>query len=212
VPLDKPTAKNAKIVFTEIYMQLSYLLRLVITGNPGVGKHTSAKLVAEKLEAEIIDINRLAIDNNAIANKTSKGLDVDTKKLRRLLAKSLKVRRDLVIVGHLAPYVLKPPDVSVVAVLRRSPYELKKTFEDRGYTKDKSRENTASEILGISLYDSLKTFGKRKVAEFDTTNKTPDQTADEIILALRKKSPRHVGIDWLAIVSERGDMEKFFDY
>ncbi len=193
-------------------MQLRRLFRLVITGNPGVGKHTSAKLVAEKMSAEIIDINRLAIDNNAIANKTSKGLDVDIKKLTRLLVESLKVRKDLVIVGHLAPYVLKPSDISMVAVLRRSPYELKKTFEDRGYTKDKSLENTESEILGVSLYDSLKTFGKYKVAEFDTTDKTPEQIADEIISALQKKSTRHVGIDWLAIVSERGDMEKFFDY
>ncbi len=192
-------------------------IRLVITGNPGVGKHTSAKLVAEKLGAEIIDINRLAIDNNAIAKKTSKGLDVDIKKLKRLLAKSLKEKKgeDLVIVGHLAPYVLKPfiDDINMVAVLRRSPYELEKTFESRKYTKEKSRENAASEILGVSLYDSTKTFGKRKIAEFDTTNKTPEQTANEVIFALQKKSARHIGeIDWLALVSEYGDMKKFFEY
>jgi nucleoside-triphosphatase THEP1 len=29
-------------------------LRLVITGNPGVGKHTSANIIAEKINAEII--------------------------------------------------------------------------------------------------------------------------------------------------------------
>jgi adenylate kinase family enzyme len=41
-------------------------LRFVITGNPGVGKHTTAKIIAEKTHAEIIDINKVAIDNNAI--------------------------------------------------------------------------------------------------------------------------------------------------
>jgi broad-specificity NMP kinase len=70
----------------------------------------------------------------------------------------------------------------------------------------------ASEILGVSLYDSLKTFGKRKVAEFDTTSKTPEQTASEIISTLQKKTQKKTGIDWLAIVSERGDMQKFFEY
>ncbi len=49
-------------------------LRFVITGNPGVGKHTSAKIIAEKIDAEIIDINNVAIDNNAIGKKTDRGL------------------------------------------------------------------------------------------------------------------------------------------
>jgi adenylate kinase len=190
-------------------------LRFVITGNPGVGKHTSAKIIAEKINAEIIDINDVAIDNNATGKKTDLGLDVDVKRLVRLLEKLLKAESDLVIVGHLAPYVLKPVGISLVAVLRRSPYELEKTLKKRGYSVDKVRENVASEILGTSLYDSLKTFGKHKVAEFDTTGKTPNATAGEILAALQKKSnskSKLIGIDWLNLVSEKGDMRTFFKY
>jgi adenylate kinase len=148
-------------------------LRLVITGNPGVGKHTGAKIIAEKMGTEIIDINEVAIDNNAIAKKTDRVLEVDVKRLVKQLAKLLRTKKDLVLVGHLAPYVLKPAGISLVAVLRRSPYELEETLKKRGYRVEKVRENLASEILGISLYDSLRTFGKRKVAEFDTTGKKP---------------------------------------
>lgn len=190
-------------------------LRFVITGNPGVGKHTTAKIIAEKINADIIDINDVAIDNNATGKKTDLGLDVDVKRLVRLLEKQLKAERDLVIVGHLAPYVLRPAGISLVAVLRRSPYELEKTLKKRGYSVDKVRENVASEILGTSLYDSLKTFGKRKVAEFDTTGKTPKETTDEILAALQKKSKsksKLIGIDWLNLVSEKGDMRRFFKY
>ena len=190
-------------------------LRFVITGNPGVGKHTTAKIIAEKINADIIDINDVAIDNNATGKKTDLGLDVDVKRLVRLLEKQLKAERDLVIVGHLAPYVLKPVGISLVAVLRRSPYELEKTLKKRGYSVDKARENVASEILGTSLYDSLKTFGKRKVAEFDTTGKTPKETVDEILAALQKKpisKSKLIGIDWLNLVSEKGDMRRFFKY
>lgn len=190
-------------------------LRFVITGNPGVGKHTTAKIIAEKIDADIIDINDVAIDNNATGKKTDLGLDVDVKRLVRLLEKQLKAERDLVIVGHLAPYVLRPVGISLVAVLRRSPYELEKTLKKRGYSVDKVRENVASEILGTSLYDSLKTFGKRKVAEFDTTGKTPKETADEILAALQKKpksKSKLIGIDWLNLVSEKGDMRRFFKY
>ena len=190
-------------------------LRFVITGNPGVGKHTTAKIIAEKINADIIDINDVAIDNNATGKKTDLGLDVDVKRLVRLLEKQLKAERDLVIVGHLAPYVLKPVGISLVAVLRRSPYELEKTLKKRGYSVDKVRENVASEILGTSLYDSLKTFGKPKVAEFDTTGKTPKEAIDEILAALQKKSKsksKLIGIDWLNLVSEKGDMRRFFKY
>ncbi|MDQ3998690.1 MAG: AAA family ATPase [Thermoproteota archaeon] len=194
-------------------------LRLVITGNPGVGKHTSAKIIAENIDAEIIDINNVAIDNNAIGKNTDLGFEVDVKRLVRLLEKLLRIKGNLVIVGHLAPYVLKPSGISLVAVLRRSPYELEKTLKKRGYSVDKVRENVASEIIGTSLYDSLKTFGKRKVAEFDTTGKTPDETADEILAALQKNTKsksrsrsKLLGIDWLILVSENGDMQRFFKY
>ncbi len=190
-------------------------LRLVITGNPGVGKHTSAKIIAEKIDAEIIDINNVAIDNNAIGKNTDLGFEVDVKRLVRLLEKLLRIKGNLVIVGHLAPYVLKPAGISLVAVLRRSPYELEKTLKKRGYSVDKVRENVASEILGTSLYDSLKTFGKRKVAEFDTTGKSPEETADEILTTLQKNTkskPKLLGIDWLILVSEKGDMQRFFKY
>ncbi len=186
-------------------------MKLVITGNPGAGKHTSAKVIAEKLDAEIIDINRIAIDHNAITKNTSRGLEVDVKKLGRLLAMMTKPRKDQIVVGHLAPYVINPAGVSMAAVLRRSPYELEKTLEKRGYIAEKIRENLASEILGVSLYDSIKTFGKRKVVELDTTGKRADQTAGEILRALRKR-PKPAEIDWLALVSERGDMQKFFEY
>jgi adenylate kinase len=186
-----------------------------MTGNPGVGKHTSTKIIAERINAEIIDINDVAVDNNATSKKTDLGLDIDVKRLVRLLEKLLKAKRDLVIVGHLAPYVLKPAGISLVAVLRRSPYELEKTLKKRGYSMGKVRENVASEILGTSLYDSLKTFGRGKVAEFDTTGKTPKETADEILFALQKKpksESKLIGIDWLSLVSEKDDMRRFFKY
>ena len=190
-------------------------LRVVVTGTPGVGKHTNARIIADKVNAEIIDINHVAIYNNAIIEKTDLGLDVDIKRLAKLLEKMLNTKKDLMIVGHLAPYVLKPEDIDMVAVLRKSPYELEKTLGERGYSPDKVRENVSSEILGTTLYDSLKTFSRRKVAEFNTTGKSPNETAEEILSALQKKprsKPASLGIDWLNLVSEKGDMRRFFKY
>jgi adenylate kinase len=191
--------------------------RVVITGNPGVGKHTCAKFVSEKLgKAKIIDINRVILGNDAIASPTSavNGLgEIDVKKTKELMLEEIKKAKDVVIVGHLAPYVLKKTGIDLVAVLRRSPYQLAKIFRQRKYTPTKMRENLAAEILGITLYDSLETFGKERVAELDATGKTPQTIADDVVSKLQKKSRKQIGIiDWLSLVYEKGDAQKFLEY
>ena len=192
------------------------MMRFAITGNPGVGKHTTAKFVAKKIQgSRIIDINKFAIDKNDILRKDTKyGIDVDVRRLRKLISHELRtITSDIAIIGHLAPYVLRPSDVRHVIVLRRSPYELVKTLEQRKYSLEKIRENVASEILGISLYDALKTFGKNKILELDTTGKTPNYIADEIILSMQKGTVRQIGIvDWLSLVYTKGDLHNFLEY
>jgi adenylate kinase len=190
-------------------------IKVAITGNPGVGKHTSTKFVCEKLGGlKIIDINKLIIDNNAfVLNDDRYGKEVDIKKTLKLIRDELKKGGDLVIIGHLVPYLLKPDEIDLVVVMRRSPYEIIKTFEDREYSPEKIRENIASEILGISFYDALKTFGKNKVIEFDATGKTPQQSAEEIVSLLQNKLNHKIGmVDWLSLVYEKGDVQKFLEY
>ncbi|HYA82871.1 MAG TPA: hypothetical protein VEH06_05395, partial [Candidatus Bathyarchaeia archaeon] len=75
------------------------------------------------------------------------------------------------------------------------------------------RENIASEILGITLYDSLETFGRERVVELDVTEKTSKEIADDVISKLRKKSRKQIeSIDWLSLVYEKGDAQKFLGY
>lgn len=193
------------------------MTRVVITGNPGVGKHTCAKFVSEKLgKAKLIDINRVILSNNAVTLPTSavNGIgEIDVKKTEKLILEEIKKTKDVVIVGHLAPYVLRTTGIDLVAVLRRSPYQLAKIFRQRKYTPMKMKENIAAEILGITLYDSVETFGKERVAELDTTGKTPQDITKDIVSKLQKKSRKQVGIiDWLSLVYEKGDAQKFLEY
>jgi adenylate kinase len=187
-------------------------LKIVITGSPGTGKHTSAKLVAASLKAKIVDINKLALEKKAVAEKTNKGIEVDLKKAGALVAGVLKKKGNFVIVGHLAPYVVKTTGIDMVVVLRRSPARLEETLQARGYPREKINENVSAEILGITLYDSIKAFGKRKIAEFDTTGKDPEQTAADIVATAKKNKPKRAGpVDWLAVVSEQ-EVQRFFAY
>jgi adenylate kinase len=193
------------------------MVRVVITGNPGVGKHTCAKLVSEKLgKAKLIDINRVILSNSAVALSSNavNGIgEIDVKKTEKLILEEIKKAKDVVIVGHLAPYVIRATGIDLVAVLRRSPYQLAKIFRQRKYTPMKMKENIAAEVLGITLYDSVETFGKERVAELDATGKTPEDIAKDIVSKLQKKSRKQIGIiDWLSLVYEKGDAQKFLEY
>jgi adenylate kinase len=190
--------------------------RLVITGNPGVGKHTSAKLIAKKFRgSKIIDINKVALINNAILDNNDKyGISIDIKKVTKLIAQETKTNVEgLILVGHLAPYVIDPSRITIAIVLRRSPYELISVFQQRHYTPEKARENIASEILGVSLYDSVMSFGKDKIAEVDTTGEIPARTSAKIVSLLQKELRPQVGfVDWLSLVNKNGDLQRFLEY
>lgn len=183
----------------------------MITGNPGVGKHTIAKVLAKKLDMKLIDINTVAIEKSAIIKKDKIGYVVDLRKLSSVLRR--EISKDCLVVGHLAPYVLKKDNIGMAVVLRRSPYELERVYEKRGYNIQKKSDNISSEIIGVCLYDAIKRFGRDKVAEVDSTERKAEKVASEIISIIKGRSARASSkVDWLSVIVKNGDLHKFFEY
>ena len=182
--------------------------KIGITGNPGVGKHTITNLLSEKIKcSKIIDINKIIISNNAFNFET---FDADLKRTRELLKGLIINNENLVIVGHLLPYVIKKNELDFIAILRRSPYSLLETYKKRKYSTKKIHENIISEILGICFYDTLKIFGPKKISEIDTTHNYPEDSVKEIIYTYDYKSERQIGmIDWLDLIYKNGDAKRF---
>jgi adenylate kinase len=190
---------------------ISDSFRLAITGNPGVGKHTAAFELKKALDLVVIDINDLAVKHHAFLQMPS--LEIDSKKIAIIIKSKLGESQRTVIVGHLAPYVLKKEWIDLVIVLRKSPYAILSTLKNRKYSAKKIKENVASEILGIVLYDSIQRFGKEKIAELDTTLSNPAEVCEKIISLLNGKTGRKIGVvDWLSVVYEKGDVERFLEY
>lgn len=185
------------------------MLAKVITGNPGVGKHTVAKMVAKKLDLELIDINKIAI-NARVFEKKNDALDVDVKMLQKILAKQLT--KNSLIVGHLAPYVLSKKQVEIIAVLRKNPYSLGSIYKKRIYSPDKAIENLGSEILGITFYDTINKFGMKKTFQIDTTRKSIHAIAKKIESLFVRRKIKNANIDWLHLVLKNNDLKRFFPY
>ncbi|MGH9965144.1 MAG: adenylate kinase family protein [Nitrososphaeraceae archaeon] len=190
---------------------ISDSFRLVITGNPGVGKHTTAFELKKILGLVLIDINDLTVQHHAFLQTPN--LEIDSRKIATIIESKLGDSQRTVIVGHLAPYVLKKEWIDLTIVLRRSPYAILSTLESRKYSSEKIRENVASEILGVILYDSVQRFGKEKIAELDTTQTTSTEICEKIISLIEGKTGRKIGVvDWLSLVNERGDVGRFLEY
>lgn len=179
----------------------------IITGNPGTGKHTIAKLISKKLSLEIIDINKIAISKK-VFKKNKESLDVDVNKLKKIIN---KMNSDSILVGHLAPYVISPKNVEMAVVLRKSPYKLQSIYKKRKYTGKKSLENIGSEILGIVYHDTVQEIGRKKTFQVDTSNKLISTTVKRVE-SIFKGNKVEDNVDWLQLVLKKGDMRKFFPY
>ena len=178
---------------------------LVLTGNPGVGKHTVSKKLAEILDYEIVDVNKEAIKVGM--PKQNDSIDVDVEETQRMLKD--KISDKSLIVGHLAPFVVSKELVSIVIVLRRSPYDLTQIYEKRAYSNKKKNDNLGSEILGVIAYDSIEKFGEDKTFQINTTSLTVEEVTKKIESVIDGTSKGDT-VDWLTEVTRKNDLRKFF--
>ena len=186
-----------------------YYVNLIITGNPGVGKHTIVNLLREQNKSfEILDISKFAIEKN-LGEQVEDGIEIDTTKLANEMKKV--VLEKSLIVGHLAPYVFDKSMIDLVIVLRKNPYDLVDIYKERKYQDSKIKENLGSEILGVIANDALKSFGKEETFEVNTTKKTPEMVLNQVNEIIKNKKGGDI-VDWLSLVAEKNDMNRFFDY
>jgi len=178
---------------------------LVLTGNPGVGKHTVAEELAKTLDYEIVDINKEAV--KAGMSKQDDSINVDVEQMKILLKDRL-VEKSL-IVGHLAIYVVSKTQVSKAIVLRKSPYDLIQIYEKRNYVDKKKNDNLGSEILGVIAYDSIEKFGEEKTFQINTTSLTVEEITKKIEGVINGTSKGDT-VDWLADITKKNDLKKFF--
>lgn len=187
---------------------------IVVTGTPGVGKTVCSRLFAGRLSARLIELGKLVEEKGLTLGVDSErgSAVVDLDRLNVALSAVIEgSRQDCVVEGHLAPYVLDESRVELAFVLRCDPDELLSRLGDRGYSELKAIENAASEILGICLWDAVDRFGEEKVAEIDTTSRSPEHVVREMMDILDGRLERLVGeIDWLSKISEQGRLAHFF--
>ena len=148
------------------------IMIIAITGAPGTGKDTVSKIIADKLDFELVDLNQLAKDKKLFIgyDEKRKCEIVDIKKLNQEIK---KIKRDAIIQSHYAHEISS----DIIIVLRANPAELRKRLGKRGWPPEKIKENIEAEIMEVCKDEALQKT--RKVFEIDTSAEEPEKSAEE---------------------------------
>ena len=164
---------------------------IIVTGTPGVGKTAVAKLLAERLGSEFLSLGDLVKKQRLHKgfDRSARSYIIDEPAVKRMLKGYLKDHREkrIVFETHSFNSILHKTHGMVAVVLRLDPLVLARRLKGRNWPKLKIWENVEAELIDLSLYDSLKVLGKRRVYEIDATAKSPGNLIREILIVLHKR-------------------------
>jgi adenylate kinase len=165
-------------------------MRIALTGTPGTGKTTVAKL----LPFRVIDINGLIKDEGlSLGTDRERGCliaDVDSlaKRVEELAPE--KDEEMVILEGHFSHQL-----AAEAIVLRTSPKVLRVRLALRGYPEKKVRENLEAEALDVILVEAAEWCDR--TSEIDTTGRSPQEVAELVVGILRREIEMPPGkIDW----------------
>lgn len=176
-------------------------MRIALTGTPGTGKTSVARL----LPYRVLDINALIKDEmlhlGSDPNRGCLVADVDALEKRINELAGAKPDEDVVLESHFS-HQFAP----VAIVLRTSPKVLRDRLAKRGYSEKKIKENLEAEALDVILVEAVEWCDQ--VHEIDTTQRSAEETADLVTKIIRGESKLPPGkIDWTVDIDWIGEMD-----
>lgn len=168
-------------------------MKLVITGVPGTGKTVIASKLAKEMEIPLIDLSRIAVENELYRKNKDGEKEVKLRELKKKILKIIRNKSAYLIEGHLACEFNIPCER--IVVLRCNPNVLEKRLKRRKYSGEKIYENIASEILDYCLIRTMENYPEIKVMQIDTSKKSLRKTVKAV------KERENDKVNWMVFLS-----------
>ncbi len=177
-----------------IFQKQNDVMIISISGTPGTGKSSVAKLVSRSLNAELVDLTKFIRKRKLSCgfDRSMKSMIVEIEAIGKEFHNFMRESKPEVIVveGHLSHFV--SPDICFV--LRLQPDILEKRLKKRQYSKAKIMENIRAEILDIVYAEAVEKC--KRAMQINATGMEPAKLAERILNTLRSKKYRSDKIDW----------------
>ena len=140
-------------------------MRIGITGTPGTGKTTIAKILSENHDLFLISLTEFVKENKLWAefDEERETYVIDEERVYAKIIEVLEQKKDNYIVeGHFLD-IIPSQYFDKVFVLRTPIKILRQRLSERKYHSKKIEENIEAEIMEVCLTDALYEYGPEKV-------------------------------------------------
>jgi len=136
-------------------------MRLAITGTPGCGKTTLAKLLCTKLNLKLINEKDFALKNKLGSFNEENELEIPLKEFEKKANAFLKKNDNILFEGH----VLCEAKLNVdkIIVITIDPEELELRLEQRNYSAAKIMDNVFCEGIEYCKKHAIRNYPKEKI-------------------------------------------------
>ncbi len=156
-------------------------MNFIITGTPGCGKTTLAKLLAKTIGLKTINEKDFALNNKIGQFNEDNELEIPIKEFEKKANQFLSKNKGIILEGHtLCEMKL---NVKKVILIKIAPEELELRLEKRNYSDVKIMDNVFCEGIEYCKKKVLKNYSKNKIIIIESKG-SQKQTLINTVLAL----------------------------
>lgn len=160
-------------------------MKLGITGTPGVGKTSVAKVLGEYYSLKVWNEQEFSLKEGiGEFDTTENELVVPLEKLEKSIEKLLKKEKNVLIEGHMLCEIKAGFDY--IIVMRCHPELLESRLDAKGYKAEKIQDNVFCEGIEYCKKHTLRNYPKAKIIEVES-RKSIKETTNSIINEIEKR-------------------------